>query len=702
MKTKHEITRREFIRLSALAVAGAAIAACGKTQPTSTTAPVVTSAPAATATTVPTTAPVATAVPVATSTPAPTATPAPRFKEAPMLADLVKGGKLPAVDMRLPKNPCVMVGYEGIGNDGGTMRRAFQGVSDNWGPTKCIDRAWGWFDQDLNLIPRLLDSWSVSPDGKVWTIKLREGLLWSDGKAEYTTDDIAFWYQYELQNKKLTPGFQTPWGDPDKTLVKFAAVDKYTATFTYGKPKPLFIYNMTRGGTGGGPTIAPLPVSPSTYMKQFHEDTTTDKAALDADVKARGFTDWQSYYMQFARQWNMNPDRPSLGAWLAKGTLKDELFIMERNPYFFAVDQEGNQLPYLDKIQHRLYAASSPEVLALWVTNGEIDFQYRQMQIAKLPLYKESEAKGDYKTVLGVLASHVGICLNLTTKNAPLAEFFNQTNARIAISLAVNRQNINDLVYNGLLTPRQYSPLPMSPQYYEKLSNAYINYDPATANKMLDDLGYTKKDSNGIRLYRDGSGPISFTVESITAVGSQDDDACTLMAKDLQAIGIQATYKFVERTLYTQHYQANDVEAAWWGGDRTVLPLVPEAIIFRGVQPDRPWCPAWYLYYTQPDSPNAVKPPDGHWIWQIWKVWDEEVVVEPDPAKQTAAFNKILDIWATQLPMVTFLGEQPAVTIVKNGFKGYPSGMPNDDTTGDEHFCQDETYFWDDPTKHTT
>ena len=69
-----------------------------------------------------------------------------------------------------------------------------------------MDRAWAWFDKNLNLVPRMLESWSVSPDGKVWTIKLREGLKWSDGKADYTTDDIAFWYQYELQNKKLTPG----------------------------------------------------------------------------------------------------------------------------------------------------------------------------------------------------------------------------------------------------------------------------------------------------------------------------------------------------------------------------------------------------------------------------------------------------------------------------------------------------------------
>ncbi len=700
MSEIRKITRREFLAVSATAAVGTIVAACAA-PPTPT--PVPPTAVPATAVPKPTSPP-PTSAPAATT--APTAVPATaaptaiKYNEAPMLADLVKAGKLPPVEQRLPKKPMVMVGYEGIGKFGGNWRRAFTGVSDYWGPSKVIDRAWGWFDKNLNLIPRQLESWEVSADGKVWTIHMRQGLKWSDGKAEYTTDDIDFWYKNELQNKKLVGAWSiTPWQDPDKTLVKFEVVDKYTGKFTYTKPKPMFIYNMTRGGTGGGSTIAPLPVSPSHYMKQFHEDTTTDKESLAADIKKRGFADWQTYYLQFARQWTNNPDRPSIGGWVAKNDMTKELFNMERNPYFWAVDGQNNQLPYVDTITHRLY--QSPEVLTLRVTNGEIDMQYRGIQLANLALYKQSEAKGDYKSVIGILASHVGFCLNLTTKNKPLAEFFNQRNARIAISYAVNRENMNQLVYNGMLKPRQYSPLPMSPNYYEKLSNAYLKFDPDTANKMLDDLGYTKKDANGIRLYKDGSGPISFSIEDINQPPHQDYDAGSLVSKDLAKVGIKATMTYVERSLYTQHYEANDVEAAWWGGDRTVLPIVPEAIIFRGTQRDRPWCPGWSLWYTDPKAANAVEPPAGHWIRNIWKIWDEEVIVEPDTKKQNAAFQKILDIWATELPMVTFLGEQPAVTIVKNGFKGYPPGMPNDDTTGDEHFCQDETYYWDDPSKHT-
>ncbi len=691
MKRQRKIARREFLRVSALTAAGM-VAAC-----TAPTAAPPTEVPA---TAVPATEVPATQAPTATAPIVPTAVPVAKYQEAPMLAALVQAGQLPPVEERLPKVPMVMDGYEGIGNYGGTWRRAFSGVSDTWGPTKVVDRAWVWFDQNLNLLPRLLESWSVSPDGKTWTIKLREGLQWSDGKAEYTTDDLAFWFEHELQNTKLTPGVQTPWSDPDKTMVKFEAVDKYTATFTYGKPKPFFLYNMTRGGTGGGATIAPLPVSPSHYMKEKHEDTTSDKAALEAEVTAGGFADWQTFYMQLARQWNMNPDRPMLSAWIPKGTLNDELLVIERNPYFFAVDPAGNQLPYVDQVTHRVFQSSAPEVLTLRVTNGEVDMQYRHMQINNLPVYKASEAQGDYKVVLGALASHICFNCNLTTKNAPLAEFFNQRDARIAMSLAINRDNINQLVFNGLLTPRQYSPTKASPQYYEKLTNAYIEYDPDQANKLLDDLGYTARDANGIRLYRDGSGPISFTIEGINSAGT-DVDAAGLVSQDLAAVGIKATYQFVERALYTEHYTANDIEAGWFGADRALLPLVPEAIIFRGVQPDRPWCPAWGFWYSDPTNANAVQPPEGHWIYDIWKTWDEEIAIEPDPGKQSDAFKKILDIWATELPFVTLLGELPAVTIVKNGFKGYLPGMPNDDTVGDEHLAQSETYFWDDPSQHS-
>jgi peptide/nickel transport system substrate-binding protein len=279
-----------------------------------------------------------------------------------------------------------------------------------------------------------------------------------------------------------------------------------------------------------------------------------------------------------------------------------------------------------------------------------------------------------------------------------MREFFQNRDVRIAFSIAVDRDAINELVFDGLLTPRQYSPLKESPNYYEKLSNAHIEYDPDQAGALLDGAGY-KLGADGKRVWNDGSNePISFTIEGTAEAGTNDEDAVQQVVKYLAAIGISAAYKAEERSLYESHWRANEIEAAWWGGDRTVLPLVAP-FIFIGTQIDRPWAPAWGYYRTEPTNPAAEEPPKDHWIRDLWSTWDE-IAKEPDPAKQNELFTKILDVWAEQLPMIGYLGESPAPIIVKNNFHNYLAGFPVDDVTADEHLLQTETYYWDDPDSH--
>jgi peptide/nickel transport system substrate-binding protein len=292
----------------------------------------------------------------------------------------------------------------------------------------------------------------------------------------------------------------------------------------------------------------------------------------------------------------------------------------------------------------------------------------------------------------------VALQLNQATKNDKLREFFNTRDVRIAFSYAIDRDLLNELIYNGLATPRQYSPLSVSPQYYAKLSDAYLKYDPDTANKMLEDAGF-KKGGDGFRTYKDGS-PLTFQIEGTDAAGTPGEDAVQQVVKMLQAVGINCAYKYSERSLYTTHFEANEIEAAFWGGDRTVLPLAPGAPIFIGTMIDRPWAAGYGTWRNLgPDDPAAVEPPKDHFIWKLWDLWDQ-ISAEADPAKQNALFFQILDIWAEELPMIGILGETPAFVIVKNGFKNFPEGFPMDDTTGDEHLYNTETYFWDDPSKH--
>jgi peptide/nickel transport system substrate-binding protein len=684
MEQRRKISRREFLRVSAVVAAGAVSAAC---TPAATPAP--TQVPAEPA-------PTATPLPAAAATPTP-APPASKYQEAPMLADLVKQGKLPPVDQRLPKNPCTLPVYDGIGNYGGTMHRAFKGVSDRWGPTKANDHFLAWFDKDLNLMPRLVESWEINDDASEWTFHLREGTKWSDG-TEFTSDDIVWWYKNEMSNQDLWSSPYIKWTvtvGADKVFMDLEAPDKYTVKMKFPRSKTLFMYDLTRGT--GMESFGVGCLTPSHYMQQFHIDFAEDPAALQAAATEAGFESWAAYYLD-RNWWYMNPERPTLQPWRAKNALSEELFVMERNPYYYGVDPEGNQLPYLDTVQHRLYEAG--EVLNLWITNGEVDFQARALSMANYTLYKESETGGDYRIFVQKTAGHKCLQGNLTTKNERLREFFNERNVRIALSLAVNRDELNQLAYDGFYTPRQYSPMEESPQYYPKLSNVYLDYDPGEASRLLDEAGYTEKDADGFRLWKDGSGEtLSFEIVGTWEAGQPDEDAVQLVVKYLADVGVKAAYKYDERSLYQERFESNDIEAAWWGGDRTLLPLAPLAVIFRGYQTDRPWACAWGLYLHDPNDPNAEKPPEGHWINNIWDIWDQ-VEAEVNPDKQTELFSQILDIWAEELPMPGYLGNQPAPCVVKNGFRGYLDGMPSDDTVADEHFLGTETYYWENPEAH--
>ena len=301
--------------------------------------------------------------------------------------------------------------------------------------------------------------------------------------------------------------------------------------------------------------------------------------------------------------------------------------------------------------------------------------------------------------MVGYSAGHVAVQLNLATKEPRLNAFYNNRDVRIGLSLAIDRERVNELIYNGLATPRQYSPISVSPQYYPKAAEAYIDYDVDAANQHLDDAGYANKDADGFRTYPDGE-TISFTIEGTDQPGSPGEDAVQQIVTMWSAVGVKCAYKYFERSLYTEHYSANEIEGAFWGGDRTVLPLAPEAIIFRGTQPDRPWAAGYGLWFNDPTSEAGVEPPEGHFIWKIWDIW-EKITVEPDPDKQNALFFQILDIWAEELPMIGVLGELPSFCIMKNGINNFVEGFPNDDTTGDENVYNTETYFWDQPDMHT-
>lgn len=542
-----------------------------------------------------------------------------------------------------------------------------------------------WFDKNLNLAPHLCAAWETNADASEWTFHLRQGARWSDG-VEFTSDDIMWWYQHEITDSRIFSSVPSQWTTGGAAMT-VEAPDKYTVKMRFSQPNVLFVYQLARRAGGDG---CPCP---SHYMKRYHIDFTSDPAALRAEATAAGYGSWGDYYRYNRSQWHLNPLRPDLGPWLAKHKLDANPFVMERNPYYYCVDADRNQLPYIDMVTHRLFSADSE--FTAWIRSGLIDFQGRHTNLAYYDDYKAGEGAGGYRVLLGIWGNHVAIALNLTTtSSARLREFFRDTQVRKALSLAVDRAYLNTQYYYGLATPRQYSPLSVSPQYYPTLSNAYIAYDVAQANALLDAAGYAARDAQGFRLWRDGSGTrLSFTIEGPAPSGSAEEQAVQRVIQYYAAVGVKAAFQYVDRDTYMNHCGSNQIEAGWWGADRAVLPIVAPSI-FLGTQIDRPWACAWGLWRNNPNDANGAPPPADHWIRDIWSKWDQ-IAVQRDADQRNVLFREILDIWARELPLIGYLGEIPLPVIMKDSLHNFASGYPLDDTTADEQLLSPETLYWD-------
>ncbi|HEY8744673.1 MAG TPA: ABC transporter substrate-binding protein, partial [Chloroflexota bacterium] len=329
-----------------------------------------------------------------------------KYKEAPQLAALVKAGSLPPVDQRLPANPRVIKPLQSVGEYGGTWHRAYQGLSDRWGPTKLMEEPLSrWEAPDVNtiqVVPNFAEKWDQNSDATEFTFHLRQGLKWSDGQP-VTTDDAKFWWEDVQQNKDLVtaPSFVVSQQVKGKTvLASVDFPDQYTIHVKYASPFPLLPIFMAKLG-GAGPT-QPAFIVPSHYLKQFMPKY-GDQAKIDALVKQKGLGTWTDLWGKAGDMqgpiafWLLNPDLPVITAWKIGSPPPADPMTMVRNPYYWMVDTEGNQLPYIDQVNHNLF--TNQQVLNLWIASGKIDQQMRFMTAGDYTFYKQNEAKGGYRTL---------------------------------------------------------------------------------------------------------------------------------------------------------------------------------------------------------------------------------------------------------------------------------------------------------------
>lgn len=581
------------------------------------------------------------------------------FNEAPMLSQLVKQGKLPPIKERLPQDPKVIVPVEEVGQYGGTWRRAWLGPSDAYGPWKLMEETIVQYNATgTKIVANIADRWSMSKDGRVFTFHLRKGIKWSDGEP-FTADDILYQFEDVLFNKDLTPTFPK-WLTAGGKPVEVEKVDDYTVKFSFAQPYPLFLNQFA--------IQSHALYAPKHYMKQFNPKYTSE-AKLNERAKAAGFASWYQLYLAKEDAWWVNdPDRPTIWAWKAENSPTSPQFRMVRNPYYWKVDTAGNQLPYIDTIVNIL--TENADMVNLKAMTGELDMQWRHILASNYTVFMENRDKGDYRVIVWKSAqgSNPTICFNLTCKDPVLRKLFNDDRFRKALSIAINREEINELVFSGLAVPRQASLIPEVPYYSPEWEKAWAQYDPKKANAMLDELGLVKRDKDGYRLRPDGK-RLAVTIEYMQAIGFASD-VCELIKQYWENIGVATALKVDERSLYTARRQGNETEITIEGMSAQVPFLTESKWIIPSTTLDH-WGIEYARWYITNGKAGEKPPAD---IAKLFNLWDQ-IGATVDEKKRDELVNEMIDLHIKNIWFIGTVGMAPTIAIVKNDFRNVPEGI---------------------------
>ncbi|MFZ5674730.1 MAG: ABC transporter substrate-binding protein [Pseudomonadota bacterium] len=597
-----------------------------------------------------------------------TAVVAAEYKQAPMLDELVKAGTLPPVAERLPKDPRVVTPVEKVGKYGGTWRSGMVGGSDrNWlfrmagyEPLLAWDREWSG-----KVIPNLAAEITNSADAKEYTIKLRDGLKWSDGKP-FTSDDIGFFINDIAGNKELLAN-GVDWlmsgGEPGK----FEKIDDTTFKITFKEPYGVFPQKLA--SVYG----VQMTMMAKHYCSQFQP--TYNKDGLDALIKAAGVANWTELFIKKCavdteanERWQ-NPDRPTMEPWVIKDPYIGgaTLVTLKRNPYYFKVDPEGNQLPYIDDLSVSVNA--DKQTLVLKVVNGEIDYQDRHVNAnANRAVFADAAEKAQIHLSDGPNAdmNTTIISFNLTHKDPVKREIFNNKDFRIGLSYAIDRQAIIDAAFVGQGEPWQAAPRKESPYYNERLAKQYTEYDVAKANEHLD-KAFPKKDGEGFRLGPDGK-RISFNIMVIPALGDFLDST-QLTAQYWQAVGVDAKVQTVDRTLFYDRKDSNDHDAAVFLGSGGMGDALFEPTFYFPFWNETLFAVPWGNWYASGGKSGEEPSAAAKKQMDLYR----EILRSADVAKQNELMQQLLNIAADEFYAIGINSPGPLFAAVKNNLHNvYP------------------------------
>lgn len=582
-------------------------------------------------------------------------------KEIPMLAERVKSGELPPMAERLPIKPKV-VDFEStgksIGKYGGDLRLLMGRAKDIGQITVYTYARIVGYDESFKLKPDIAEAFVVG-EGRDFTFKLRKGHRWSDGHP-LTSEDFRYFWEDMVKNDKLGKR-----GIPTALLVDgkeptFQVIDELTFRYTWEKPNPAFLPALA----------APSPLyiyRPAHYMKQFHEKY-TDADTLKKMVEENDARDWTALHTRKQRQRRPeNPDLPTLQAWQNTTPPPSTRFIFERNPYFHRVDPQGNQLPYVDRIT---MAVVSKDVVAAKAGTGEADLQARYLQFSDVPYLKRGEKKNNYTTRLWSLGKGAQVALfpNLNAEDEVWRNVLRDVRFRRALSLGINRKEINEVIYFGLAYPSANTVMPQSTLYKPEYSKMWADHNPEKANALLDEMGLDKRAADGTRLLPDGR-RAEITIETAGET-AEVTDVLELITDHYRDIGLKIFVRSSQRDIFRRRAYAGETLLSVFNGLDNALatPTMSPKELAPTDQAQLQW-PKWGQYtVTDTKSGEPIDMDQAMVQMQLYNQW----MLAGDEQAKEAVWHNMLSGYSDQVFSIGTVNNSRQPVVVSNDLRNVP------------------------------
>lgn len=553
--------------------------------------------------------------------------------EVPFLQDRVASGALPGVESRLPTEPRIIdpeISGGSIGKYGGAIRMLMGANKDIrmtvvYGYARLIG-----YNTAFELEPDLAKSVEIE-EGRIFTFHLRAGHKWSDG-APFSSADFRYFWEDVSNNEELSPF------GPNKTLLveneapTVSFPDELTVRYEWTKPNPYFLPALA----GARPMYI---YQPAHYMKQFHKKY-AEADNLDEMVMDAGVRNWAGLHTRKARQYKAtNVELPVLQPWINITPPPSDRFIFERNPFYHRVDTKGQQLPYVDQLIINIVSKS---LIPAKTGSGEADLQARYLRLDNFTFLKEGEERNNFQVILWQKGTGAQIALypNLNSTDETWRKLVRDVRFRRALSLGIDRAEINSVVYFGLVQESANTVLPTCSLFKPEYQTTWAQFDLDRSNALLDEMGLTERNDDGVRLMPDGR-PLEIIVHT-AGESTEQTDVLELIHDTWIKAGVKIFTKPSQREVFRDRVFSGDAQMAVWSGVDNGLPTSstsPDE--FVPTSQDQLQWPKWGQYFETnggvgeaPDMESAKR------LLELRDIWQNA----GDSESQKNAWQEILDI----------------------------------------------------------